>query len=319
VKVQTGYILGPYGDEIIIDCCRTVDLRTSGVSGVTGQPCVDAPDPWCSQVVTTSTNTTFYIGVQYKQCMMRPVRVQPVGCGCNDNTCEYSRWHDGYEIGVLTTQPCQCTGTNLIASLQELSVSPLPTCPDCSCGPWVCLATITVSADGLGTIQSIDNCTCRRMVLSLSSFCWVPQCASVTSVTGAQTPPQVLNNATPVTITVNGSGFQAGVVCSFGQGITVTVNNVTATALDLTVSAASTVQAGFYNLSINNAACPFPGAIQVVQASPASATGPSPAAASATGAGGAAAKQAPPKAAAKRASQASSDTDKTASKSGAKS
>jgi hypothetical protein len=319
VKVQTGYILGPYGDEIIIDCCRTVDLRTSGVSGVTGQPCVDAPDPWCSQVVTTSTNTTFYIGVQYKQCMMRPVRVQPVGCGCNDNTCEYSRWHDGYEIGVLTTQPCQCTGTNLIASLQELSVSPLPTCPDCSCGPWVCLATITVSADGLGTIQSIDNCTCRRMVLSLSSFCWVPQCASVTSVTGAQTPPQVLNNATPVTITVNGSGFQAGVVCSFGQGITVIVNSVTATALDLTVSAASTVQPGFYNLSINNAACPFPGAIQVVQASPASATGSSPAAASATGAGGAAAKQAPPKAAAKRASQASSDTDKTASKGGAKS
>src|SRR5580658_9102554 len=30
VVVQTGYILGPYGDEIILDCVRTVDVRTSG-------------------------------------------------------------------------------------------------------------------------------------------------------------------------------------------------------------------------------------------------------------------------------------------------
>src|ERR1700693_691606 len=26
VQVQQGYILGPYGDEIILDCTRTVDL-----------------------------------------------------------------------------------------------------------------------------------------------------------------------------------------------------------------------------------------------------------------------------------------------------
>src|ERR1700735_952312 len=57
VQVQQGYILGPYGDEIILDCARTVDLRSSGVSGVTGQPCIDAPDPWCSQVFTPPTTT----------------------------------------------------------------------------------------------------------------------------------------------------------------------------------------------------------------------------------------------------------------------
>src|SRR5579864_4392637 len=34
VSVQPGYILGPYGDEILIDQAQVIDLRTSGaVSG----------------------------------------------------------------------------------------------------------------------------------------------------------------------------------------------------------------------------------------------------------------------------------------------
>ena len=41
VQVRKGYAIGPYGDEIIVDCDRTVDLRTSGVAGVTGDACVE--------------------------------------------------------------------------------------------------------------------------------------------------------------------------------------------------------------------------------------------------------------------------------------
>ena len=151
VQVQTGYLLGPYGDEIILDCVRTVDLRTSGVTGVTGEPCVDAPDPWCSQVFTTpSTTSTLFIAIKYKQSMMRPVRVQPVGCGCDDTSCEYSRLHDGYEIGVLTTCPtCNACDKNVLPAPQPQSLitGAIPSCPDCSCGPWVCLAQVTLSAD----------------------------------------------------------------------------------------------------------------------------------------------------------------------------
>src|SRR5882762_2817634 len=50
VIVEPGYILGPYGDEIIIDCRRMVDLRTSGVTGAAGEPDMGSIDPWCSQV-----------------------------------------------------------------------------------------------------------------------------------------------------------------------------------------------------------------------------------------------------------------------------
>jgi hypothetical protein len=161
--VTTGYILGPYGDEILIDCCRSVDVRTTGTGGVTGDPCVQVSDPWCTEVNTQSTPSTVYIAVKSKECKGRPVRVQPLGCGCNDNTCEYSRLQDGYEIGVLTS----CViGSSTPPSTQNLLMGPTPDCPSCPSAPWVPLAVVTLDPSGDGTIDSIDNCTstinCRR-------------------------------------------------------------------------------------------------------------------------------------------------------------
>src|SRR2546430_3228606 len=36
VRITPGYILGPYGDEIVIDRERIVDLRTAGATGMAG-------------------------------------------------------------------------------------------------------------------------------------------------------------------------------------------------------------------------------------------------------------------------------------------
>jgi hypothetical protein len=293
VKVQKGYILGPCGDEIIIDCCRTIDLRSSGVTGVTGEPCVDAPDPWCSQVYTVpSTTNVFYLAVQYKQSMLRPVRVQPVGCGCDDSSCEYSRLHDGYQIGVLQTCPtCNACDPNVKPpDTNTLASGPLPACPDCSCGPWVCLAKITVASDGSGTIQQIDNSSCRRMVLSLCNFWWLSggtasggSATSISGVTasGATGTPQVpADGTTSVTLTVAGLNLEIGanvptgpqVTYSFGSGITVSVANQTGTlqtglaAVTLNVTAQSGVAPGLYNLTVVNPDCAviiFGNAIQV--------------------------------------------------------
>lgn len=334
VKVQKGYILGPYGDEIILDCCHTVDLRTTGVSGVTGQPCIDTPDPWCSQVFIPPTTTQIlYIAVQYKQCMMRPVRVQPVGCGCNDNTCEYSRWHDGYEIGVLTSQPaCQCNSTAGAPNFQELVAGPVPSCPDCSCGPWVCLAVVTLSGDGLGTIQEIDNQSCRRMALSFSSVCWTPQSATFGStVTVSGAPVAVTQGAAAnviVTDTNNHLEVGLGVTYSFGPGVTVTVTNPTPSALlqeglgsvTLSVAAASSVT-GPRALTIINADCDAYVVSPAIQVSaPATPSAPSNLGASQATSSAAPAKASPATkgVTGKAASQASQGTDKAASK-GAKS
>jgi|HubBroStandDraft_3_1064219.scaffolds.fasta_scaffold18848_2 hypothetical protein len=292
VQVQTGYLLGPYGDEIILDCVRTVDLRTSGVTGVTGEPCVDAPDPWCSQVFTTpSTTSTLFIAIKYKQSMMRPVRVQPVGCGCDDTSCEYSRLHDGYEIGVLTTCPtCNACDKNVLPAPQPQSLitGAIPSCPDCSCGPWVCLAQVTLSADGSGTIQQIDNVSCRRLVVSLCDFWWQATgsliVSGITDPGGDQLPIQLTpDGKTQVTLTVSGTNLQIGpgVTYSFGPGILVAVSGQTAalqtglTSVTLTVTAQTSAAPGIYSLTVVNADCSsfvFSNAVQVVASGSAAAT-----------------------------------------------
>ena len=167
VRVKPGYILGPYGDEINIDCTRVVDLRSRGVTGVTGEPCAEASDPWCSDVFECREGDKLYIAVRYKEVPTRPVRVQPVGCGCDDNKCEYSRLRDGYEIAVLD----YCPGDHKDPpDRDEVIGEEIPACPACPDEPWVALAVVELGANG--KVTKIDNCECRRMVISFADFWW---------------------------------------------------------------------------------------------------------------------------------------------------
>ena len=50
VVVEPGYLLGPQGDEILIDICIDVDLSRQGLDGNAAGACVDPVDPWCSSV-----------------------------------------------------------------------------------------------------------------------------------------------------------------------------------------------------------------------------------------------------------------------------
>lgn len=184
VSVSSGYVLGPYGDEIVLDCCRTINLQTSGATGITGEPCVEPVDPWCSEVfVQRDTPATLYIAVKYKECKTRPVRVQPAGCGCDDSSCEYSRLRDGYEIGVLVSCPDQ---NEQPPNLEDLTKGGTPDCPACPAQPWVVLGAVQVGEDG--TILSIDNCQCRRIVLSFGGF-WRQCRPGMVSITGVAAAP----------------------------------------------------------------------------------------------------------------------------------
>jgi hypothetical protein len=49
VIVEPGYVLGPYGDEIVIDDEITIDLCREDPDGNAISPCGDV-DPWCSDV-----------------------------------------------------------------------------------------------------------------------------------------------------------------------------------------------------------------------------------------------------------------------------
>lgn len=275
VIVQRGYVLGPYGDEIVLDCERTVDLRTRGVTGITGEPCVEPPDPWCSDVFTPPTGRdTLYIAVRYKESMSRPVRVQPVGCGCEETQCEYSRWRDGYEIGVLTDCPEMHENP---PSRDDIAKGPNPTCPDCPSSPWVGLAK--VEFDPEGKITRIDNCSCRRLVVSFGHFWW--QCTSQKLKIQAPAAPHPIEQGKSGTISFRAEGavFPPGVKANLGRGVKVTVLKPSATApsaeLELSADVSSTADIGLHMLTVefpDGSMATLPEAIKVNRPS----TAPSP-------------------------------------------
>lgn len=168
VVIQKGYILGPYGDEILIEQEICFDVRTRCLSVTSGDACGEVIDPLCPDQTLDPrpSSKPAFLAVRYKEMPSRPVRVQPVGCGCDDTLCEYSRWRDGYEVCVLDA----CPPSHQTAPPKwDDVIKPhgIPDCPPCPDDPWVVLAK--VETDDKGNITSIDNCTCRRMVLSLAS------------------------------------------------------------------------------------------------------------------------------------------------------
>jgi hypothetical protein len=250
VRIKPGYLLGPYGDEIVIETERTVDLRTSGVVSRSGDPAGELVDPWCSSVLVKRLPDQVYVAVKYHEVLTRPVRVQPVGCGCDDTSCEYSRWCDGYEIGILTTCPDSHMPPKELPKFDDLSKGILTDCPACPTDPWVVLAVVQLDKDG--TIQKIDNCSCRRMVLSFSQFWW--QCAGgAMTITTVQ--PSTLEPGKTTDMTIEGTGFRDGATVNLGDDVTVSNLSVKETQLSLTVLVAETAAPGTRMMMITNKDC----------------------------------------------------------------
>jgi hypothetical protein len=189
VIVKSGYILGPFGDEIYIETDQCVDVRV---------PCNPAPptsDDGCQEAQPVPpVNTTQYVAVRYKEIKTRLIRVPLGGCGCEDSACEYSRFCDGFQICIL--DHCPSTSDRPTLNLGNGSATD---CPECPAEPWVALASFTVDANGAVLIK---ECDCRRQVLGFGSFWWPCTPAVSPEPTGANTPaapvPAPANPQTPV-------------------------------------------------------------------------------------------------------------------------
>src|SRR5262245_23663285 len=229
VAVHPGYILGPFGDEILIDQERVVDLRTEGLISVCGQPAGEVTDPWCSDVFIRrqeeNGDVTLYVAVKYKEVLTRPVRTQPASCGCSDTQCEFSRFCDGYEIGVLNycpeshENPPNVVGGSV--NLETLVTGKLPECPECPTDPWVVLAKVRVNSDGI--IQEIDNCSCRRIVISFGRFWW--RCASEMISISNVNPTDLEQGDVRKPLTITGTNLLSDPkpTVSLGAGVKVTI------------------------------------------------------------------------------------------------
>ena len=193
VDVNTGYVLGPFGDEIVIDDVVTVDLSAQNADGDALNGCVP-PDPWCADVrVARPAGQTLYLAIAYAEFACRPVQTatSTCGCGCDETSCEYSRVRDSYRIRVLDSLPetyqprmspplpdimITCRSSRTESRLAEMLDRPAagpeppacdcPQCTPCPTSPWVILADITVNGNDI----SIDCGAHRRYVASARDF-----------------------------------------------------------------------------------------------------------------------------------------------------
>lgn len=157
VRVCPGYAVSPQGDEIQISDCVDVDLNLGAID----PPCsVRWPCPPTGEMPGSSGHSRqrAYIAVRYAECMTRPVRVQPAGCGCDEMGCEYSRIRDSFELRVLWELPeshkqafaddqawCDTLAKDRTDEQRRLHTYPVPPCPPCVSDPWVVLAQVNLT------------------------------------------------------------------------------------------------------------------------------------------------------------------------------
>jgi hypothetical protein len=167
--VSPGYVLGPYGDEIMIGQENRIDVTKQDSVG--SLDCGDG-DVWCGDAPRIADNTPAYLAVRYVERPTRPVRVPGHGCGCDDSDCEYSRTRDCYELKVLTELPAfyrikWASEALLWKASWSCSGIARRTCPPCPSDPWVILCDLTVSG---GAIEKVDCDTHRRYVVSFAEY-----------------------------------------------------------------------------------------------------------------------------------------------------
>jgi len=259
VKITPGHLIDPYGNEIGILAERIIDLRSGGVAVGAQDPAGELSDPWCSDVWTEPAAGPIWVAVTYYQSMARPVRMPPAGCSCDDSACEYSRWCDGYQVGLLGQCPPSHQGK--APSLDTVGGGQTTIfCPPEPDDPWVVLARVDV--DGDGRITAIDNCSCRRLIVTLAHLWWrcttsQPAITKVTAEVNGATVTEVPRGQAGVHVHAEGTNIGRDATADLGQGIQVTDRNVPegGTAMDLTVTVLESAQPGPRDLTITNSDC----------------------------------------------------------------
>jgi hypothetical protein len=138
VHICPGYILTPQGDEIYIASEARFDVAACLLES--DDPCAYArPCPPLARRIDPQRRI-LYLGVRYDECDAHPVRVAPVGCGCDDARCENARTREGYEFACLDRRPDGLP----TYGCEHLCAGDVLHCVDCPDDPWVLLATIRI-------------------------------------------------------------------------------------------------------------------------------------------------------------------------------
>jgi hypothetical protein len=163
VRISAGYALGPYGDEIHVAQAVFLDLEKCGPNAMT-DPC----EPGRLRAAPRGVGVTVYVAIKYAECLARPVKAMPAGCGCEDDPCEYSRIRDSFQVTCLTELPPSHRPPKQPTLCEIISGKLITACPPCPEDPWVVLAEVTLPVAPATAIADggIDNIRVRRVVFS---------------------------------------------------------------------------------------------------------------------------------------------------------
>jgi len=162
VDICSGYILGPYGDEIYSSKTVQYDLAACNV---------DAQMDPCEKKIEThnceEAPSGFYLAIKYAECRMRPVRIQPTGCGCDDTACEYTRIRDSFELACLPDLPkSHCPEAPGAPELCESVMQHVIPCIACPEEPWIVLAKVTLPPAAKEIAEGDIDRSIRRLLAS---------------------------------------------------------------------------------------------------------------------------------------------------------
>lgn len=139
ITICSGYALSPQGDEIFVPTEFQFDLGKC----FAGQ---DASCHSCAPAMSGAVDPAkdYFIAIRYIECKSRPVRVPPVGCGCDDTGCEFSRIRDGFEVTCIDKLPDSHDAEShvLVDLCSIVNNTKVVACPQCPSDPWIVLAKV---------------------------------------------------------------------------------------------------------------------------------------------------------------------------------
>lgn len=275
--LRPGIALDCCGREIVVPEELFVPLYDGARSGWCGAPVAAAALPALPAGMPPKPRTTLYIYVRFAQCDTDPIPTYVKSCGCcgpceHGEACVPSVTREGYEVWVSTVAPavwrnpvgaafCDWLdaklkgpgstprGLQLIDQTLDHALCAIVTepCADfCSNGnDALLLATLTFDAND--ALQTIDNCTNRRLVISTGAIVEAIECLTTAVVNCCK--PTAAFIALAGTVVPNAVNLEA---LPPGNQLTYTV---TATNADATLNASA------FTLELK-----FPGGLSFVSA-----------------------------------------------------
>lgn len=160
VTIGPGYALSPQGDEIYVPTEIQFDLEQCIKSQ--SAPCSSPRGPSVLGAVDPAKD--FYLAIKYAECLSHPVRVTPVGCGCDDTACEYSRIRDDFKVACLDKLPDSYDDKYKVPGefCSVITTTKVVAFPECPNDPWIVLAKVYED----GEVLPAPSLDCRRVLLS---------------------------------------------------------------------------------------------------------------------------------------------------------